>query len=39
MAKSKLVQANEKIAEKVVGTYQKIENTVVAATRRWRIRW
>lgn len=31
MAKSKLVQANEKIAEKVVGTYQKIENTVVGS--------
>lgn len=31
MAKSKLVQANEKIAEKVVGTYQKIGNTVVGS--------
>lgn len=31
MAKSKLVQANEKIAGKVVGTYQKIENTVVGS--------
>ena len=29
MAKSKLVQANEKIAEKVCNTYQKIEDTVV----------
>lgn len=28
MAKSKLVKANEKIAEKVVGTYKIIENTV-----------
>ena len=29
MAKSKLVKANEKIAEKVVDTYKKIEDTVV----------
>ena len=29
MAKSKLVKANEKIAEKVVGAYKKIEDTVV----------
>lgn len=29
MAKSKIVQANEKIAEKVVGTFEKIEDTVV----------
>ena len=29
MAKSKLVKANEKIAEKVTETYQKIEDTVV----------
>ena len=29
MAKSKLVKANEKIAEKVVDTYRKIEDTVV----------
>ncbi len=29
MAKSKLVQANEKIAEKAVDTYKKIEETVV----------
>lgn len=29
MAKSKLVKANEKIAEKVVGGYKAIENTVV----------
>lgn len=29
MAKSKLVQANQKIADKVVGGHQKIENTVV----------
>lgn len=28
MAKSKLVKANEKIADKVVNTYKKIENTV-----------
>ena len=28
MAKSKLVEANEKIAEKVVDTYKKIEDTV-----------
>lgn len=30
MAKSKLVEANEKIAEKVVGGYKKIEEGVVA---------
>lgn len=29
MAKSKLVQANEKIAEKVVGGHKKVEETVV----------
>lgn len=29
MAKSKLVQANEKIADAVVGGYKKIENGVV----------
>lgn len=29
MAKSKLVKANEEIAEKVVGTFGKIEDTVV----------
>lgn len=29
MAKSKIVQANEKIAEKVVDTFEKIEDTVV----------
>ena len=29
MAKSKLVKANEKIAEKGVDTYKKIEDTVV----------
>ncbi len=29
MAKSKLVQANEKIAKKVAGTYGKIEQSVV----------
>lgn len=29
MAKSKLVKANEKIAEKVVDTYKKIEDKVV----------
>lgn len=29
MAKSKLVKANEKIAEKVAGTYEKMERTVV----------
>ena len=29
MAKSKFVEANEKIAEKVVDTYKKIEDTVV----------
>ena len=29
MAKSKLVKANEKITEKVVGGYKKIEDTVV----------
>lgn len=31
MAKSKLVKANEKIAETVVGGYKKIENSVVGA--------
>ena len=31
MAKSKLVKANEKIAEKVVGGYKKIEEGVVGA--------
>lgn len=31
MAKSKLVQASQKIEEKVVGTYNKIEDTVVGA--------
>ena len=30
MAKSKLVEANGKIAEKVVDTYKKIEDTVVS---------
>lgn len=29
MAKSKLVKANEKIAEKAAGTYEKIESTIV----------
>ncbi len=29
MAKSRLVEANEKIAEKVVGSYKKIEEGVV----------
>lgn len=29
MAKSKIVKANEKIAEKVVGVYKKVEETVV----------
>ena len=29
MAKSKIVKANEKIAEKVVGPFGKIEDTVV----------
>lgn len=29
MAKSKLVKANEKIAEKVTATFEKIEGTVV----------
>lgn len=29
MAKSKLVQANEKIVKKVVGTYGKVEQSVV----------
>ena len=29
MAKSKLVETNEKIAEKVVDAYKKIEDTVV----------
>ncbi len=31
MAKSKLVKANEKIADAVVGGYKKIENGVVGA--------
>ena len=34
MAKSKLVQANEKIADAVVGGYKKIENDVVGAYRK-----
>lgn len=29
MAKSKIIKANEKVAEKVVGAYKKIEDTVV----------
>lgn len=29
MAKSKIVAANGKIAEKVVGAYEKVENAVV----------
>lgn len=29
MAKSKIVKANEKLAEKVVETYKKVENTVI----------
>lgn len=34
MAKSKLVKANEKIAEKVTGTYHKVENTFVNGYRK-----
>ena len=34
MAKSKLVQVNEKIADAVVGGYKKIENGVVGAYRK-----
>ena len=34
MAKSKLVKANEHIAEKVVGGYKKIEDTVVGGYRK-----
>ena len=34
MAKSKLVKANEKIAEKVVGGYKAIEDTVVGGYRK-----
>lgn len=34
MAKSKLIKANEKIAEKVVGGYKAIENTVVGGYRK-----
>ena len=34
MAKSKLVQANEKIADAVVGGYKKIEDGVVGAYRK-----
>ncbi len=34
MAKSKLVAANEKIAEKVTGGYRKIENAVVGGYRK-----
>ena len=29
MAKSKLIQANKKIAEKVTGTFEKMEDAVV----------
>ena len=35
MAKSKLVQANEKIAEAVVGGYKKIEDGVVEGFIEW----
>lgn len=31
MAKSKLVKANQKIAEKVIGVHKTIENTVVGS--------
>lgn len=31
MAKSKLIQANEKIAKKVTGTFETIESTVVGS--------
>lgn len=34
MAKSKLIKANEKIAEKVVGGYKAIEDTVVSGYRK-----
>lgn len=34
MAKSKLVKANEKIAEEVVGGYKKIESTVVGGDKK-----
>ena len=34
MAKSKLVKANEEIAEEVVGGYRKIEETVVGSYRK-----
>ena len=34
MAKSKILKANEKIAEKVVGSYKAIENTVVGGYRK-----
>lgn len=34
MAKSKIVKANEKIAEAVVGGYKKIEDTVVGGYRK-----
>ncbi len=34
MAKSKLVEANQKIAEEVVGGYKKIEKSVVGSYRK-----
>ena len=34
MAKSRLVRANEKIAEKVAGRYQKIEDAVVGGCKK-----
>ena len=37
MAKSKLVQTNEKIAEKVVGGYKKIEDSVVGGYKKSKI--
>lgn len=36
MAKSKLVEANEKIAEEVVGGYKKIEERVVSGYKKSR---
>lgn len=39
MAKSKLVKANEKIAENVVGGYKAIEEGSSEATRKSRTAW
>lgn len=37
MAKSKLIQANKKIAEKVTGTFEKMEDAVVGGYKKWKM--